>query len=87
MDKTNIILQSRYDNVHTSLEVLDGNRGLFTTDSAYVRTILNPNTEVISQDKQIAGIDFEGGPMVMVGDTIEGHTIKSIKGVFLVEFE
>lgn len=86
-EKKVITLPSRYENVHNALEVIEENRGLFMTDGAYTRTLLSPNSESIQRDGNIEGIDFEGGPVIMVGDTIDGHTIKSIKCVFLAEFE
>lgn len=45
------------------------------------RGIITTNGEFIRT------IDYEGGPMISVGDILEGHKVKRIRNVQLIEFE
>ena len=75
-------LQSRYKDVETYFHPIDKNSGAITSNGAYVRRILSPDKEVIK------AIDFEGGPMLSVGDVLyDNKKIKSIKCCYYVELE
>ena len=75
-------LQSRYEDVETYFHPIDENSGAITSNGAYVRRILSPDREVIE------AIDFEGGPMLSVGDVLyDNKTIKSIKCCYYIELE
>ena len=86
MQESKIIkLKSRYSDVHTTLEILDKDIGFITSDGHYVRSIGESTTYP-------EAIDFEGGPMLNVGDTIEGTNkiitnFYSIKGGYIVRFK
>ena len=41
----------------------------------------------VAEDKTLHSIDLEGGPMISIGDTIQGKKIKSIKSQYVIEFE
>ena len=72
-------LQSRYPNVKTFYHPIDEFSGVITSNSAYVRRILSPD------EKAIKAIDFEGGPMLSVGDVLyDNKKIKSIKCCYYV---
>ena len=80
MDK--IKLESRYKVVKTYFHPIDENSGAITSNGAYVRQILS------SDKKAIKAIDFEGGPMLSVGDALyDNKKIKSIKCCYYVELE
>lgn len=78
-------LDSRYSDVTTVLEELSTNKGIVTTTGTYVRCILEQD------NKTVHAIDFEGGPMLSVGDSLKDiglpKKIKSIRVVWLIEFE
>ena len=78
-------LESRYPEVMTVVEELSDNRGIVSTTGAYVRCIMEQD------NKTIHAIDFEGGPMLSVGDSLIdvglSKKIKSLKAVWLIEFE
>ena len=82
-----IDLSSRYNDVLTELEFISENRGIITTNGEFIRTILKNESERITPDDMIAAVDYEGGPMISVGTIIEGHKVKSIRNVQLIEFE
>ena len=82
-----IDLGSRYNNVLTELEFISKNRGIITTNGEFIRTILKNESERITPDDMISAVDYEGGPMISVGTIIEGHKVKSIRNVQLIEFE
>ena len=42
---------------------------------------------LITPDDAISAIDYEGGPMISVGSILEGHKVKRIRNVQLIEFE
>ena len=77
-----IKLESRYKEVNSELIQIKDNKYLLETNSEYIR---------INEDENMAinGIDLEGGPVISIGDTIQGKKIKSIKEMkkFIVEFE
>ena len=76
-------LNSRYNDVLTELEILSNdNRGIITTNGAFIRTLLSPTDDTV-----VEAIDYEGGPMVGVGAYLCGRKVKSIKHVQLIEFE
>lgn len=80
-----IKLESRYSDVHTTLEILDKDIGFITSDGHYVRSI---GESVLSPE----AIDFEGGPMLSIGDTIEGTkkiitNFYIVKGGYIVRFK
>lgn len=74
-------LSSRYNDVLTELELIDNSRGIVTTNGLYTRVGLD------AEEKSIALIDFEGGPMINIGSSIKGKKVKSIRSVYLIEFE
>ena len=82
-----IDLSSRYNDILTELEFISKNRGIITTNGEFIRTILKNESERITPYDTIFAIDYEGGPMISVGTIIEGHKVKSIRNVQLIEFE
>ena len=82
-----IKLQSRYKDVLTELEFISNNRGIITTNGEFIRTILKNESEQATPDDTIQAIDYEGGPMISVGSILEGHKVKRIRNVQLIEFE
>lgn len=78
-------LESRYPEVMTVVEEISDNRGIVSTTGAYIRCIMKQG------NKTIHAIDFEGGPMLSVGDSLIDvglpKKIKSLKSVWLIEFE
>ena len=80
-------LRSRYTDVLTELEFISENRGIFTTNGEFIRTILKNESERITPDDTIFAIDYEGGPMISVGSILEGRKVKRIRNVQLIEFE
>lgn len=76
-----INLKSRYSDVNTELHFISDNKAIISTNSTYNRI------GTTRDGTGITFIDFEGGSMLSVGDTIEGHKIKSIKATYLIEFE
>lgn len=81
-----IDLSSRYNDVLTEIEFISENRGIITTNGEFIRTILKNESERITPDDMISAVDYEGGPMISVGTIIEGHKVKSIRNVQLIEF-
>lgn len=79
----NIKLKSRYKDVETYYNPIDKNSGILISNGQYVRCVLDD-----SQTK-IEAVDFEGGPMLHIGDVLEGTNkkIKSIRGCYYVELE
>ena len=75
-----IKLESRYKNVNSKLIQVENNKYLLETNSEYIR--INEDENMIVQY-----IDLEGGPMINIGDTIQGKKIKSIKSQYIIEFE
>lgn len=75
-----IKLESRYKDVNSKLIQIKDNTYLLETNSEYVRLSRAENRTIYS-------IDLEGGPMIDVGDTIQGKKIKSIKSQYVIEFE
>ena len=75
-----IKLESRYKDVDSKLIQVENNKYLLETNSEYIR---------ISRDAYLTinSIDPEGGPMISVGDTIQGKKIKNIKEQIVIEFE
>lgn len=82
-----IDLSSRYNDVLTELEFISNNRGIITTNGEFIRTILKNKSEQTTPDDTIQAIDYEGGPMISVGSILEGHKVKHIRNVQLIEFE
>ena len=82
-----IDLSSRYNDVLTELEFISKNRGIITTNGEFIRTILKSKSEQTTPDDTIQAIDYEGGPMISVGNILAGHKVKRIRNVQLVEFE
>lgn len=78
-----IKLQSRYGDVETYYDPIDANHGILSTNGYYVRCVLDDN------DTKITAVDFEGGPMLFVGNTLPGtdKKIKAIKACYYVELE
>ena len=86
MEKIN--LQSRYKDVLTELEFIsENNRGIIITNGEFIRTILKNKSEQTTPDDTIQAIDYEGGPMISVGNILAGHKVKRIRNVQLIEFE
>ena len=75
-----IKLESRYKDVDSNLIQIEDNKYLLNTNSEYVRLSRAENSTIHS-------IDLEGGPMLSIGDTIQGKKIKSIKSQYVIEFE
>ena len=82
-----IDLSSRYNDVLTELEFISKNRGIITTNGEFIRTILKSKNEQTIPDDTIQAIDYEGGPMISVGNILVGHKVKRIRNVQLIEFE
>ena len=75
-----IKLESRYKDVDSKLIQVENNKYLLETNSEYARLKRAENGIIHS-------IDLEGGPMISIGDTIQGKKIKSIKSQYVIEFE
>ena len=75
-----IKLESRYKDVDSELIQIKDNKYLLETNSEYVRLSRAENRTIYS-------IDLEGGPMISIGDTIQGKKIKSIVNKYVIEFE
>ena len=75
-----IKLESRYKDVNSELIQVEDNKYLLETNSECIR---------ISRDAYLTinSIDPEGGPMISIGDTIQGKKIKNIKEQIVIEFE
>ena len=75
-----IKLESRYKDVDSKLIQVENNKYLLETNSECIR---------ISRDAYLTinSIDPEGGPMISIGDTIQGKKIKNIKEQIVIEFE
>lgn len=84
-NKTQLI--SRYKNVHTYVQDINNTSAVIITDSQYIRCVFKKEDEKSSPLDNIESIDFEGGPMLSVGDELNGKKIKSIKSCYLIEFE
>ena len=82
-----IDLSSRYSDVLTELEFISNNRGIITTNGEFIRTILKNKSEQTTPDDTIQAIDYEGGPIISVGNILAGHKVKRIRNVQLIEFE
>ena len=82
-----IDLSSRYNDVLTELEFISKNRGIITTNGEFIRTILKSKSEQTTPDDTIQAIDYEGGPIISVGNILAGHKVKRIRNVQLIEFE
>ena len=82
-----IDLSSRYNDVLTELEFISKNRGIITTNGEFIRTISKSKSEQTTPDDTIQAIDYEGGPMISVGNILAGHKVKMIRNVQLIEFE
>ena len=75
-----IKLKSRYKDVDSELIQIKDNKYLLETNSEYI--IINED-----ENMMVDSIDLEGGPMINIGDTIQGKKIKSIKSQYVIEFE
>ena len=75
-----IKLESRYKDVDSKLIQIEDNKYLLNTNSEYIRLSRAENRTIYS-------IDLEGGPMISIGDTIQGKKIKNIKSQYVIEFE
>ena len=75
-----IKLESRYKDVDSKLIQIEDNKYLLNTNSGYIRLSR-------AEDRTIYSIDLEGGPMISIGDTIQGKKIKSIINKYVIEFE
>ena len=82
-----IDLSSRYNDVLTELEFISNNRGIITTNGEFIRTILNNKSKQTTPGDTIQAIDYEGGPMISVGNILAGHKVKRIRNIQLIEFE
>lgn len=74
-------LPSRYKDIKSMFHYIDNNSGIITSNSNYIKCIL------FKDKKSIQAVDFEGGPMLYVGDTLNNKMIKSIKSIYYVELE
>lgn len=84
-NKTQLI--SRYKNVHTYVQDINNTSAVIITDSKYIRYVFKKEDERSSPLYNIESINFEGGPMLSVGDELNGKKIKRIKSCYLIEFE
>ena len=75
-----IKLESRYKDINSDLIQIEDNKYLLNTNSEYIRLSRAENRTIYS-------IDLEGGPMISIGDTIQGKKIKSIINKYVIEFE
>ena len=75
-----IKLESRYKDVDSELIQIKDNTYLLETNSEYIRIVRDDN-------KILYSIDLEGGPIISIGDTIQGKKIKSIINKYVIEFE
>lgn len=75
-----IKLESRYKDVNSELIQIKDNKYLLETNSEYIR--INEDENMIIQY-----VGLEGGPIINIGDTIQGKKIKSIKSQYVIEFE
>ena len=75
-----IKLESRYKDVDSNLIQIEDSKYLLNTNSEYIRLSRAENRTIYS-------IDLEGGPMISIGDTIQGKKIKSIINKYVIEFE
>ena len=75
-----IKLESRYKDVNSDLIQIEDNKYLLNTNSEYVRLSR-------AENRTICSIDLEGGPMINIGDTIQGKKVKNIKSQYVIEFE
>ena len=75
-----IKLESRYKDINSDLIQIEDNKYLLNTNSEYIRID-------VAEDRTLYSIDLRGGPMISVGDTIQGKKIKSIKSQYVIEFE
>ena len=75
-----IKLESRYKDVNSKLIQVEDNTYLLKSNSKYIRIRHTENRAIYS-------IDLEGGPMISIGDNIQGKKIKNIKEQFVIEFE
>ena len=64
-----IKLESRYKDINSELVQVKNNKYLLETNSEYIRIDRDDN-------KILYSIDLEGGPMISIGDTIQGKKIK-----------
>ena len=80
MKQEAIKLESRYKDVDSKLIQVEDNKYLLETNSEYIRIDRDDN-------KILYSIDPEGGPMISIGDTIQGKKVKSIKSQYVIEFE
>ena len=81
MPENKIKLESRYKEVETYYHPIDEFSGVISTNSYYTRNILSEDSS------HLKAIDFDGGPMLSVGDPFEGKKIKSIKSSYFIELE
>ena len=78
-----IKLDSRYKDVVTLYKSIDDDHGVLISNGDYTRHILNEDGTALK------AVDFEGGPMVSIGEPMVGtfKKIKSIKTAYYVELE
>lgn len=84
MDKKEIILKSRYPDVHSRLVLDRDNKYVLLTDSSFLRIMSSS-----SDNDNYEAIDPSGGPYISVGSTLEGKTVKKIthKEYVVIELE
>ena len=75
-----IKLNSRYKDIDSKLIQVENNKYLLETNSECIRLSRVENGTIYN-------IDLEGGPMISIGDTIQGKKVKSIKRQYVIEFE
>ena len=77
-----IKLDSRYKDVNSKLVQIENKEYLLRTNGEYIR-VIGENPMILTS------IDFEGGPMISIGDTIQNKKVKNIKQIksFMIEFE
>lgn len=82
MENTTILLPARYNLTH-KLIYIGGNFWQLVFDKKSTGTYRMIGTP----PSNIKAVDPEGGPMLSVGDIIDGYTIKSIRENNLIELE
>ena len=76
---------SRYKDVNTVMWPVNDKQCCVITNAEFLRMGFSEDTDAYK--KEIKWIDFEGGPLIHVGDEIQGRKLKKIKSVYLFEFE
>lgn len=75
-------LGSKYTNITNALNTLEDKEYITSSDGCYYKVTLDEN------DKYVKIIEFEGGPILSVGDVLEGiGEVTEIKSTYLIKFK